>query len=606
MPQQKYNVRWPDDVTPLGIELGCIANGGRWIGKQGQECGAGMIDHLMHARRMIWPDRYRHAWTDLMYSEFIKNDITILMGAASTQKTSHASEFVLLNYWARHEKTLVVLSTMTMEKLDTGVFGEVKMLWSAGKRLFPFLSGHLLEARRAITTDRAMAQRSKTIDEIFARDMRKGIIGRPCYGGAGQWIGLGVLAGTKQEYIFYLCDEVQFMAESFIGAWPNLFSNGNVKIIGSGNPKHDPDDQLGIAAEPKDGWSSVGDTDKVQVWDTQFMGGRCINLVGTDSPNFHLPPGVAEYPKLIGPKYAQRIIHDFGENSPEYYSQVKGVMKLDFAGDRVITRQACREHNAQERAVWSGRGSKTRVIGLDPSYGGGDLCVAIVLDYGDGDNGIMLIEVVEMITYRFDLRDGRSVETQLAEKFSEDLIRLGVEVQNSFYDPYGKGTMGFAFAQKFGSASPRPIDSGGQPTERPVRDDLYVDEKDGVRRLKMCKEHYAKFVTEAWFSVRYAIEANQVKGLPTDVMLEGCARKYERVAGNKLSVESKEDFKKRLGHSPNKFDALAIAVEGARVIGFRIGKLGPAAVIGAKEDDYFAEEAKEWEDAIKSRLLTHK
>jgi hypothetical protein len=597
MPREKYKARWADETTDLQIELACIARGGKWKAKTGEECGAGMLDHLFNARKLIWPDRYRHRWTDLLYSEFVRNDITILMGAASTQKTSHASEFVLLNYWARPNNTLAILSTITMDKLDTGVFGEMKMLWQAGRKLHPFLAGNLLENKRAIVTD--------NLEETKTRDMRKGVVGRACYIG-GKWVGLGVLAGTKQEYVFYLCDEIQFMAESFIGSWPNLFSNGHVKVIGSGNPKHDPDDQLGIAAEPKDGWTSQGDNRKTQVWETQFMGGRCINLVGIDSPNFDTPEGEPEpYPKLIGRKFAKRIAHDWTENSPEYYTQVMGVMRIDMADARVITRQLCRQHGAQDRAIWKG-GPTTKVYGLDPAYGGGDKCIAFVLEFGDGIDNKVLLEIVEKKEITIDVTKDRAPEDQIADAVETDLQRWEIPVHQAFYDPYGKGTLGYAFARKFGTVCPRPVDSGGPPSERPVRDDLFVEEQDGKRRPKTCREHYSKFVTEAWFSVRYAIEANQLRNLPTTTMLEGCARKYGMVAGNKVSVESKEDYKARVKHSPNEFDALAVGVEGARVLGFRIARLGADVIkrLG-QEEDFFAKEAKKYEDALKSGLLDH-
>lgn len=593
----KYNREWPDGYDALAIELKCIEYGGKWIGKKsGMECGAGLFQHFMNARALIWPDRYRHRWTDLMYKEFLKNDITALVGAASTQKTSHAAEFVLINYWARPEKTCVVVSTITLEKLDTGVFGEIKSLWESGRQRWPWLAGNLIDHKRAIVTD--------NIQDGKARDMRKGIIGRPCYIG-GKWVGLGVLAGTKQEWMFFLCDEIQFMAESFTGSWPNLFSNPHVKIICSGNPKHDPDDQLGIAAEPKEGWNSKGDIQKTDTWDTRFMGGRCINLVGTDSPNFDGPEDQPDlYPKLIGRKFEKRIAHDWGMNSPEYFTQVKGIMRIDMADKRVITRLLCREHFAQEKVVWKG-GPRTLIYGLDPSYGGGDLCIGVILEFGTGENGKELVNILEVINVTIDMRLNQAVEDQISDRVAEDCQRLNIPNENVFYDPYGKGTMGFAFARKFGHNSPIPVDSGGQPTERPVRQDLYVDEKGGKKRPKTCREHYSKFVTEAWFSVRYTIEADQLRGLPDDVMLEGCARKYKTVAGNKIEVESKDDYKERAKHSPNKFDALAVAVEGCRQRGFYIAKLGEGVVSSSDSGEWFDKEAKEWDELIENSLLNH-
>lgn len=944
----RYGTTW-DGATDLQVELSLIASGG-YVEVAGQRLGKGLFHHLMEARRLIWPDRYRHRWTDLMYREFIQNDVTILMGAASTQKTSTAVEYSILNYWASPYDTLVILSTVNMDKLDIGVYAELKMLWTEGRKRFPELAGHIVHHKRAITTD--------DIKE-GERDFRRGVIARPCFpqgtlvdtptgqipiekikvgdsvinangsgvvrccmertadrivrvhfrdgrsfdctpehpcltqlgwkkaidletsdwvlspgealqilregscrtvpksevllrrmlqdqcglpklwqdcsqgepwktdgeilqlqlcnavsegqpdyppkdlssvqeghvvssesrvlfnplpglpapysvralresvlakekektnpflqfvlrvelesshkrtesaqianpngsrnghlesvsrglgvelsgsteqvqkedlhtslvqdrhcissnktrsgtgrqtppdnthvesrqnagqgtsgawvdyveileprsdpryseseGGyrvynleveghpsysvngfivhncyvGGRWVGLGVLAGTKQKRVFYVADELQFMAETFAAAWPHLFANGHVKIIGSGNPKHDPDDQLSIAAEPKDGWNAHPEPEKTEVWATKYMGGRCINLVGTDSPNFETPEGHVEpYKGLIGRSFAKRIAHDHGAGSFEYYRLIKGVMKVAFAHSRVITRQLCRDHHALEKAEWQNT-QKTRVYGLDPSYGGEDRCVGMCLEFGESADKLQILKIFPYKVFQFDLRSTLEVEDQLANMLAEELAFYGIESTNVFYDANGKGTIGAAFARKFGSKSPVAVDSGDKPTSRPVRQDLFIDEDDGTKRLKRCDEHYSKFVTEMWFSVRYAIEADQIRELPEDVMVEGCARIYEMVAGNKIQVEpkhdpkKKDDLKRRLGKSPDLFDTLAIAVEGARQRGFTINRLGTV-VTEEIDDDYFVKEANDYQKAMESQLLKHK
>lgn len=586
----KYNIKWPDGWSHLDIEFEAIRRGGKWtIG--GQECGLGLFEHFMAARRLLWPDRYRHAWTDLMYHNFIDNDITMLVGCASSQKTSHASEYVLIRYWTEPYDTFVAVSTIDVDKLNTGIFGEIKMLWNAGKERYPHLAGFLIDHKNCIATDNI---------EEGVRDMRRAILGRACFTGH-KWVGLGKLAGTKQKNVIYVCDEIQWMAESFIESWPNLFSNKRVKIIGSGNPKHDPDDQLGIAAEPEDGWNAHPIPQATEVWKTRFMNGKCVNLVGTDSPNFHTPG--EPYEGLISPSFAERIAHDWGMDSPKYDTQVRGVMRVDLSSNRVITRQICRDHHAHDKAIWKG-GGLTRVLGLDPSYGGQDDCVEVILEWGLDPQDHVVIRVVAVKRIELNVRIPKPVEDQIADQVAKDLELFNVPVQNAFYDPYGKGTIGFSFGRRFGSVAPIPLDSGGKPTERPVRHDLYVVEKDGRKRLMKCSEHYSKFVSETWFSVRYTIESDQLRELPNDVMLEGCARTYDTVAGNKIEIESKDDLKDRVGHSPNKFDALAIALDGARRRGFQIRRLGSSNDIEGDDGlDWLADKVKNHERLLKSKTL---
>lgn len=938
---RKYGLDWPNGSDPLAIELSMIKAGGIYNGQ-----GMGMFEHLMAARLLIWPKRYKHRWTELMYRNFIDNDLTVLLGCASSQKTSHAVEFCLLNYWARPDNTLVILSTVNMEKLEIGVWGECKMLWSEGTRLYPWLAGNMIDHKKAISTD--------SLEDDGVRDMRKGIIGRPCYVG-GKWVGLGILAGLKQDYIFYVADECfprgtlvdtpsglvpietimpgdwvisctgprtvtaiqsrltdklvkitlrdgrkiictpdhpfftqdgwekacnlsethymmspyetmrilrheipashspstelrylpvqnktmpamresiqtqtcreraeilrsilrgemeyfstgnqeevllqrevrktlsiqetlvgessknghgsfgkdetsksdvqfshsesccrensgdgaeadsegrewhrtiesrmatyanvsrsclefshkdrdeiwkwlsdvlqgrpgmaapkavhrsgrkfpqqsgpttqrpkeaeiprgawvasvevlkqddpefqnsgsnpgrcrvynlqveghpsfgvnglaahncQFMQEAFSLSWPHLFSNGNVKIIASGNPKHDPDDELGKTAEPQCGWNAMPEPQKTAVWDTKFMGGKCINLVGTDSPNFDVPEGQPEpYPRLIGRKFAKRIAHDHGEASFEFYRLVKGVMKVAFAHSRVITRQLCRDHHAMDGVKWKDD-RQTNLYALDPSYGGEDRCVGMPLKFGEDVDGKQILLVMPYRVYKLDLVKNLSAEDQIAEIFAEELTTYNVPPENAFYDAGGKGTIGAAFARKFGHRVPVAVDSGAQPTKRPVREDLFVDDH-GEKRLKRCDEHYCKFVSEMWFSARYTIEAGQMRGLLDDVMAEGCARIWEMSAGNKYKVESKnpsdpkerDTLKRRLGKSPDLFDCLVIGVEGARQRGFKIARLGGSA--SADGDDGFqwlSDRVRKHHDLIRSKQLTY-
>lgn len=605
-----YGCSWRVYAHPLEVELHAIANDGYWM-VDGQKFGKGLFHHFMQVRQWLWPNRYRHKWTDLLYQNFIDNEITIMMGSASSQKTSHAAEYVLINYLARPHNTLVILTTYNVDKLESGIFGEVKMLFREAKANFDFLPGFVLDHKHAITTD--------NLEEKEVRDMRKGIVGKPCYVGR-QYVGLGVFAGIKQQNIFFLSDELQTTDGAFLKAWPNMFSNGRLKIIGSGNAWHNPDDALGIAAEPKNGWNSIPEPDVTTVWETRFMNAKCVNLVGTDSPNFSVKNGEKEpYPGLIGWKLYNRIVHDYGETSPEFYTQVKGVMKLSLAHSRVITRDICRQHHASDKVVWKG-GGLTRVLGVDPAYGGGDRCTSLALEFGPGlpqESGVIgevpkepiLIRVLAYRTIPINAkRTDISPEDQIANGVEEDLRKWGIPNENCFYDAFGKGTVGFAFARKFGSNSPIPVDSGGRPSSRPVRMDLYVwDEGKRQKRHKRCDEEYSKFVTEMWFSVRQCIESEQLRELPDEIMLEGCMREYKIVNGNRKEVEPKDELRERLGKSPDLFDVLAVALEGARQRGFAIERLGDK----VDEEDgealqWLAERSKKNRELLASKQLARR
>lgn len=593
--RERYGLSWDSAIDDLQIEFYFIQQNG-YVIRDGKKYGLGLVGHYLAARKLLWPERYEHRWTRLLYEQVFENQIVIASGSASCQKTSHFSEIVLIAYWAFPQTTAVLVSTTTVDKLDSAVFGEIKMLFQKGRSIYSWLAGNVVDHKHAIFTDNIKD------DEI--RDARKGIIGKACYQGT-KWVGLGTYAGIKQERFWFLCDELQYMEPTFLACIPNMRSNtggGGLHVLGSGNPNHDPESQLAIVAEPLGGWTSVEENTKTSVWPIKLSGGVCVNLIGPDSPNFDPWDGEGDrYPRLIGKEFERTIAHDYGRNSPTYETQVMGRMKLALAHSRVITRQLCKDHKAHDGAQWEGT-NRTRIYAVDPAYGGGDRCVAGWGEFGPDLHGRMILKLNPPRLIRIDLKKGGSPEEQIAEEVFKETRELGISPDRVFYDSFGKGTVGFAFARKFGFNCPVPVDASAKPTARPVRADLYVlDEKTGERRLKRCDEHYSKFITEMWFSVRYAIESEQIREMPEDVMLEGTWREYYDVAGGKIEVEPKADMKERSGKSPDLMDWCSILVEGARRHGFTISRLGVTSE--SKTEDEEVE--SEWEDLIKSKMLIH-
>jgi hypothetical protein len=894
----KYSARWPSDADDLAIELSAIAQGGKWVGSEGQECGLGLFEHFMEARRLAWPDRYRHAWTDLMYTHFLENIVTILMGAGScvaghtrllnpvtgqqtpieelcrkgirpmvmtlegpklaeipfvkgftglleirladgrvftaspkhrvltesgfltvdtlrvgrrllaygesrqdsssgsgpltpladvchwwrttpdfqsdcrpgfrfcgerphpfeeidqvpfpspigvrthrrhtslcadglvrkpeyshaglsffrpstlgvllpgshagtsamphsssgrfrhdadsfrqlsrfssmthhpvtyvaqasdfsrtekgiekpyaqygvrsipissiksvgedfyydlevpgprhyfaegtihhnTQKTSHASEFVLIDYWAHPNDTLVLISTTTVDKLDMAVYGEIKMLMAKARERYSWLPGNVIESKRAISTDNIQVDSS--------RDIRKGIVGRACYVGKS-WVGLGVFAGIKQARIRFLADELQFMQPTFLDCLPNMFQSADldaagdpdIKVIGSGNPKHDPYDQLSMAAEPVDGWPSVDGNRKTASWPIKFHRGQCLNLVGTDSPNFDVPEGVRPpYPRLISRNSIKLVAKRWTEDSLQYWTQCVGIMKMNMLGKRVLTVAQCEAHGAFGPVVWRDD-KQTRIGWLDPAWGGdaADRCMWGWLDFGFDTEGREIISFGEHSDIPILVATKISPDDQIANFVYRDSLRLGIDPNNIFYGSTGRGTTGAAFAKVFGREVPVALAEGDKPTTRPVRADwLIYDEKTKIKRPKRADEEYGRFNAEMWFAVRNVVECDQMRNFPKEAAREFSMREYRPTRAGKTELEGKDETRERMGISPDLADGVSFGVEGARQRGFIVGHAGYR-VIEAQGDegDYFDTEAKEYQEAIQSGLLSH-
>jgi len=565
----KYNAYWPPEVSELEIEMTCIQQGGTWF-KDERECGQGMIHHYNRIREILWPHLDDHRWIQLCLKEVTRSKITVLMGAGSTGKTHFAAWWGLVDYYCFPEHTCVLVSSTDLRGLELRVWGEIKSLHDSAIARFD-LPGHLIESKHAISTD--------LIEEGSIRDLRKGIIGIPCVQN-GKFVGLGKYLGIKQRRMRLIADEAQFMGAGFLNAFANLDKNTDFKAMVLGNP-NDILDPLGRAAEPRDGWGSHMEPEKTAVWDTRFMNGRCVNLVGPDSPNFDDPEGTpARYPYLISREKIANTKAFFGVDSPEYYSQCIGTMKIGSMAKRVLTRDMCVKFLANSRELmWDG--FPTKVCGLDAAYGG-DRCICGHIEFGKDTTGKTRLLIHPPVIV--PIMGGSDPEDQIAEFVKTYCRRNSIQPENFFHDSTGRGSLGTALARLW-SAQCNPVEFGGVPTTRPVSLDHFIyDQKDRRRRLKRCNEHYSKFVTELWFTVRYAVEAEQIRGLPESVMEEFCMREWTKVRGDKIEVEKKEDMKDRVGRSPDEADWCSICIEGARRRGFTISRLTNAEALEKSRD----------------------
>lgn len=559
----KYNAYWPEHATDLQIEMACIQHGGQWKIKD-RICGEGLFHHYREMRRLLWPHLDDHRWSDLCLKEAIQSKVTVLMGAGSTGKTHFAAWYALCNYYCFPHHTCVLVSSTDLRGLELRIWGEIKSLhnFAVAQADMP---GHMVESKHAISTD--------NLDEVEVRDLRKGIIGIPCIQN-GKFIGLGKFMGIKQKNMILIADEAQFMGASFLSAFSNLDKNERFRAIILGNP-NDILDPLGKAAEPKDGWGSHLEPEKTAVWDTRFMNGRCVNLIGTDSPNFDDPEGTpTRYRYLISREKIANTLSFFTKDSSEYYSQCIGAMKTGMMLKRVLSRDLCKQFEANSReVVWDGL--PTKIAGLDAAYGG-DRCVTGHVEFGRTLDSTIKILLHDPVLVPLKVNVGKEPEDQIAEFCKEYCLRHGISPENFFHDSTGRGSMGTSLARIW-SAFCNPVEFGGSPTSRPVSLDLTIyDQEKKIRRLKTCKEHYSKFVTELWFTIRYAVEANQVRGLPEDVMEELCMREWRKINGDRIEVETKVEMKVRAGRSPDLGDWASICFEGARQRGFQISRLANA------------------------------
>ncbi len=578
----RYNLHWNVSTSPIAIEIYCIRQGAEWLASQGRT----LFEHYRMLQTLIWPGYDHHEWSDLILRTILENRITVVQGSKDCGKTHGIARFALTDYFCFPRETLILMSSTDIRGLELRVFGEVKALFEAAKEVWPDAPGYPVDSLHAIFTD--------TIDDTSEiRDIRRGLICIPVLDSAGQWKGLSKWVGIKQKRRRVLADETQFYASPYLSSLANL-DKGDFKGVFVGNPigESDPLDKL---AEPVDGWDNLHEVTATTTWKNK-MGGVTINLVGTDSPAIKHP---GKYTYLINQADIDRIVDYWGKDSSEYWNQAAGIRRPGVSVRRVVTRDMIAKFKAQSDVVWRGEAT-TKVYAVDAGYGG-DRCIGGHAEFGTDINGLQVLafsrpRVIPIRLFPKSTPPEQRIlaEDQIAEFVKADCEAMQIPAANVFHDSTGRGSLGSAFSRLWRHDC-NPVEFGGAATPRPVMSDLFIyDEKLKKKRLKRCDEHYSKRVSEFHFSVRYAIEARQVRGLPNEVVDELCAREWGRTTGDRIEVETKDDTKERIGRSPDMGDWAAIIVEGARRLGFNIARLqAPDAV----EDD------QTWRFDLRKRAL---
>ncbi len=506
----------------------------------------------------------------------------------SSGKTHSAAWLFLCEWMCFPEETCVLVSSTDIRGLRLRVWGEITMLWEKATQRFDYLPGHLLDSKLAITAKKIeKLEGGEGYNDRSVRDLRQAIVGIPTVQG-GKFVGLGKFVGIKAKRMRLIADEAQCMGSGFLSAFANLNKNEDFKAIVLGNPS-DILDPLGRAAEPADGWDTHLEPSKTEVWRTRFMGGTCVNLIGTDSPNFDFPEDQpTRFKYLISRDKIADTVSFFGKDSFEYYSQCVGAFKIGNMARRVLTRRICEQGLALDKDVIWKYANRTKVYFVDAAYGG-DRCVAGHAEFGETTDGKTRLLLHPPNIIPISASGDKEPEQQISEYVKAECEGLGIPPQNMGHDATGRGSLGTYLARVW-SALTNPIESGGMPTERPVSADIFIiDPKTGIRRLKTCREHYIKLVTEFWFSVRYTVEASQLRGMTEETMEEFCMRQWDIGTNDRRVIESKIDMKDRIGRSPDLADWVAGIVEMARRRGFVISKLANETQQTNPTPEYLAE-----------------
>lgn len=570
-----YNLKWNATVQPIAIEMYMIQHGGRWRKKNGEWAGEGLFHHFKQLQTLLWPTEKWHPWRELLLKSYCENGIIGVMAPAATGKTYSAALFALSMYYCFSSSITILVSSTELKMLRLRVWGEIIRHHKLAKQRFDWLPGQVSESAMMIVTD-------KRFESEDGRDFRNGIVGIPCKRG-GTYVGLGSYIGIHNKIVMLIGDECQLMPAVYVDAISNLSKCPKFICIAMGNPIG-IDNGLGKVCEPSSivgGWDGgIDQTGGTKTWPTRFKDGICVQLVGTDSPNFSVPRGTPyPFPTLLKPEDIEKDVAFYGTDSWNYLAMDEGRMPRGIGVRRVITRQLCLKNGAMEEPLWRTE-ERTRIGALDAAYSatGGDRSVFVEVDFGAGfdldGKDVQLIFIRDIVVVPVTNDEDETPEDQIANRVMEECIQRGITPENFFFDSTGKGTLMASFARLW-SNMVNPVEFGGKASERQVSNEIN----------QISREYYFNFVSELWYSMRYVIEAKQLRGMTEEALSEFIGREWG-YQNRRIQVEPKEKMKLKLGRSPDIADSIVTALEGARRRGFVISKLSKQRVYNADDGQW--------------------
>jgi hypothetical protein len=594
---ETYGIPFRKDAQQVQVEMELYRRGGYYTTKDGKKLGLGLLEHVKRGFDLCFPGDDHHRWSDLMLKHILERRIIVIAGCRDSSKTRTVSKWALWDFWCFPNNTLDLMTSTNLRGLELRVWGDIKGLHDRARDRYPWLAGNVVDAKHGVFTDNISDG-----DEV--RDMRKGILGVPCLGSQGEYMGdaLRDFCGIKQERRRLIGDELQFIPTDYLKVLDSL-DKGEFKAILLGNMIAENGKALDKVAEPKCGWSAQGEITKTAVWENKYNG-VTINLVGTDSPNFDAAT-LNRYPYLIDQGDVDRVSkRPGGKDSIEWWSQIMGVRKAGAVSNRVLTVGEIDQYGGFGDNIWLGSAT-TKVYAIDAGFGG-DPCVRTWVEFGKNVEDQDVIVFGDQKVIPILLSSNFTAEEQIANYTKLDCALHGIPYANVFFDAGMYATLVVQMARKL-SSEINAVNFGGTATSRPVGNDTYIfDDRLKERRLKTCYEHYSRFVTELWFSVRLLVQCRQARKFPREAAEEFGRREWNYVSQDRYELETKDDYKLRNGgESPNNADSLAIAVEGARRLGFEIKSLR-AASDTKPDDDWLGRERDKYRKYVKKTELSYK
>lgn len=513
------------------------------------------------SRRIIW-----NTWTERMLRAMVKYRYVALAGCGSSGKSDAAAAFSLVEWLVAPTETLCLITSTTIAGAKLRVWKSVTELWNALEARWES-EGRALPGKMLSSGNNAQIK-GVDINGKFSAALGLSIVAADT---SADQAASKKLKGLKapaegRGRLRLIADEMPDLGRSvYVAAIGNLNANADFKCISLGNPRFKMD-PFGEISEPsrEGGYNSVTSAD--ESWDTDV--GVCIRFDATKSPRMTEKNGDKLYPWMPDQQYIDQIRNKFGEDSAEFWSQVRGMWPPDGLDNSIWSEGELMLSEADKIGKWDNPNKVFKISALDIPYtSGGDRAVFIWGECGM-ENGVRKLRILgvkvlsegiteETFEGQFSADDGRAMSSNLhlIQQFKSLNMELGITPRRAGFDATAGGKIFSGWVTADWKPGCRAINFGGKPVERTIEFD--EDSSD-----------YGNRVAQLWCQPKPLIRERQIVGIPREVSMELCQRKFapKRTSG-KLWIESKDEMKNRTGDSPDLADAFVILIEVALLNG---------------------------------------
>ena len=496
-----------------------------------------IADMLWNRPELPEPMLVKHPWATQIIRASLENKYLSVGGAASSGKSHTMAAYAIVVWLSSPADTTVLLTSTTLREARKRIWGSIVSLLSV-------IDGAPFRVRDSIGNVAYINPKGMLVEKsglsLIAAEKKK------------EKDAIGKFIGIKNKNVLLCCDELTELSEAILQAGlSNLSSNPNFQLIGLSNPASHYD-AFGIWSEPKEGsWGSV--TTEDDEWETKW-GGKYIRLDGLKSPN--IIAGKTIYPWLPTKEKIDEERELLGENSRGFMRMVRAVFFDSDEDEGIYSEADLSSAGAMGDVSW--QGTPVPIAGMDPSFSnGGDRCILYTGLVGYDTSGQYVCELRDAVTLADDATNTAVPRSyQIAQLLKEECQKRGIKSTDVAVDATGAGSPLCDIIVGEGMSDVLRVSFGGKASDRKV----------STSSKLRGHEVYTNRCTELWFAGKELCRNRQLFGITNELAQEMVGRKYDMVkTGNlRMKIESKPEFRSRLGKSPDLADAAFLCVDLAR------------------------------------------